>query len=144
MKKFALDFLRRGASASCIGPFVLAIIYLILHSSGRMDTLDPTAAAAGIISLSVLAFIAGGMNAVYQIERLPLSAAILIHGSVLYAAYLATYIINGWLDDGWLPILVFTVIFAVGYPLIWAIIYAVVRRSTDKINKALASAEEQS
>ena len=54
------------------------------------------------------------MNAIYQIERLPLMVAILIHGSVLYISYLVTYLLNDWLDWGVMPIVVFSAIFLVG------------------------------
>ena len=91
----------------------------------------------GIVSLSALAFVAGGMNFIYQIERLPLMVAILIHGGVLYVSYLATYLLNGWLDQGLTPVLVFTGIFVLGYLVIWALIYAIIRKRTDHINEML-------
>ena len=103
-----LEFLRRGAAASGLGPIVLAVLYLILQHRGVMQTLTVTEVCLGIFSLSALAFVAGGMNVLYQIERLPLMLAILIHGAVLYISYLATYLINGWLDWGTIPILVFS------------------------------------
>lgn len=137
MKKFVLEFLRRGVIASGIGPIVLAIVYLILKQSAAIDTLTVNQVCVGIFSLSALAFIAGGMNAIYQVERLPLMTAILIHGSVLYVGYLCTYLLNDWLDFGGIPIIVFTAIFVVGYIVIWAIIYSIIRRNTSKINEML-------
>ena len=137
MRKFTLEFIRRGAMACGIGPIVLAIIYLTLYVGGEIETLSVPEVCIGILSISALAFIAGGMSSVYQIERLPLMAAISIHGFILYVSYLATYLINGWLDSGLLPMLVFTVIFVVGFILIWAIIYSVIKRNTEKINKIL-------
>ena len=84
MKKFTLEFLRRGLIACGIGPIVLAVLYLILHQQGSLETISVTQVVTGIFSLTALAFIAGGMNAIYQIEQIPLMAAILIHGVVLY------------------------------------------------------------
>ena len=69
-----------------------------------------------------LAFIAGGMNVLYRAEKLPLMAAVFIHGTVLYISYLITYLLNDWLDFGALPIIVFSAVFVVGYIVIWAII----------------------
>ena len=123
MKKFVSDFVYRGLIAAGIGPAVLAIVYLILQYSADVKTLSTNEVCIGIFSLTALAFIAGGMNAIYQIERLPLMTAILIHGSVLYISYLITYLLNGWLDRGIMPIVVFSAIFAVGYIVIWIIIY---------------------
>ena len=142
MKKFVLEFLRRGAIASSIGPIVLAIIYLILQQAAKVETLSVNQVCIGIISLTVLAFIAGGLNALYQIERLPLMVAILIHGSVLYVSYLATYLINDWLDFGVLPIIIFSAIFVVGYIVIWAIIYSIIKRNTVKLNEMLQQKQQ--
>ena len=137
MKRFVLDFLRRGAIASGIGPIVWAIIYMILQQVAAVETLTVNQVCIGIVSLTALAFLAGGMNALYQIERLPLLMAILIHGSVLYVSYLGTYLINDWLDFGVIPIIVFSAIFVVGYIVIWAIIYSIIKRNTAKLNEML-------
>ena len=138
MKRFILNFLRRGTVAAGIGPVVLAAVYLILGANGSLSSLTPAQAAVGIFSLTLLAFIAGGLNALYAIERLPLMLAVLIHGGVLYLTYLGTYLINGWLESGLIPMIVFSVIFAVGYFVIWAVVCVIVKRSTAKVNLALA------
>lgn len=137
MKKIVLEFVRRGLMACGFGPIVLAILYLILKQQAVIEILTVNEVCVGIFSLSVLAFIAGGMNVVYQIERLPLMVAILIHGVVLYITYLGTYLINDWLEMGATPILVFTGIFILGYLAIWAIIYSVIKKRTEKLNRIL-------
>lgn len=137
MKKFVLEFLRRGFVAAGIGPIILAIFYLILQQTAAVETLSVNQVCIGIFSITALAFIAGGMNAIYQIERLPLMVAILIHGSVLYISYLGTYLLNDWLDWGIMPIVVFSAIFVVGYIVIWAIIYSIIKRNTNKLNEML-------
>ncbi|MDO4743735.1 MAG: DUF3021 domain-containing protein, partial [bacterium] len=105
--------------------------------TAAVEMLSVNQVCIGIFSITALAFIAGGMNAIYQIERLPLMVAILIHGGILYISYLGTYLINDWLDLGVLPIVVFSAIFVVGYIVIWAIIYSIIKRNTDKLNKML-------
>ena len=137
MKKHILDFIRRGLAAWGLGPVILAVLYMILNQQGILETLSVSQVCIGILSLSALAFIAGGMNALYQIEQLPLMMAILIHGGVLYLSYLATYLVNGWLEWGIAPILVFTGIFVVGYFVIWAIIYWIIKKNTDQINEMM-------
>ena len=137
MKKMVTEFLRRGMVACGFGPLVLAVFYLLLERQAGVQTMTVSQVCTGIFSLSALAFIAGGMNGIYQIERLPLMVAILIHGSVLYVSYLATYLINGWLAWGTTPVLVFSGIFVFGYLVIWAIIYSIVRRNTAKLNEKL-------
>lgn len=142
MKKFILDFLRRGLVACGFGPMVLAILYLILQQVAAVETLTTNQVCIGIFSLTVLAFIAGGMNAVYQIERLPLMVAILIHGGVLYVGYLGTYLVNDWLEWGAVPIIVFSAIFVVGYIVIWAIIYSIIKRNTARLNESLKKRQQ--
>ena len=137
MKRNVFVFVRRGLVACGFGPMVLAALYLLLQRQGVLHTLTVNEACLGIVSLSVLAFIAGGMNVIYQVERLPLMAAILIHGGVLYASYLGTYLINGWLTWGMTPILAFSAIFAIGYLAVWAVIYAVTKKNTARLNEAL-------
>lgn len=137
MKKIVMEFVRRGLSACALGPLVLAVLYWILDAQGILQPLTARVVCVGIFSLTALAFIAGGMNVLYQIERLPLMVAILIHGSVLYAAYLATYLINDWLEGGIVPLLVFSGIFVLGYIVIWAVIYAIVRKRTQRVNEML-------
>ncbi|MBQ4576363.1 MAG: DUF3021 family protein, partial [Firmicutes bacterium] len=108
MKKMMLEFVRRGCIACGFGPLVLAVMYLVLQKQGVVELLTVREVCVGIFSISALAFVAGGMNVVYQIERLPLMAAILIHGGILFFSYLATYRVNGWLEGGSGPIFVFT------------------------------------
>ena len=72
MKKYIFEFIRRGLIASSFGPIVLAILYLILQNQAAVETLTVKEVCLGIFSLSALAFIAGGMNVIYQIERMPL------------------------------------------------------------------------
>lgn len=137
MKKTLSEFFRRGFTACGLGPVVLAILYLILQQQAAIETLTVNQVCLGIFSLTALAFIAGGMNVIYQIERLPLMAAILIHGSVLYVSYLGTYLLNSWLEWGMKPILIFTAVFALGYLAVWAVIYFVTRRRAKKLNVKL-------
>ena len=137
MKKHIFDFIRRGLVAWGLGPIILAVLYLILRQQGVLETLSVSQVCIGILSLSALAFIAGGMNALYQIEQLPLMMAILIHGGVLYLSYLATYLVNGWLEWGMTPVLAFTGIFAGCYLLIWVFIYSVTKKRTDRLNAFL-------
>ena len=137
MKQFVLEFLRRGLIACGLGPIVLAILYLILQKNAGIETLTVNQVCIGIFSLTILAFIAGGMNVIYQIERIPLMVAILIQGVVLYISYLGTYLLNDWLEWGTIPILVFSGIFVVGYVVIWVIIYSIIKKRTERLNMIL-------
>ena len=142
MKKIILEFVRRGLAVCGFGPLVLAMLYLLLEKQGVIETLTAEQVSLGIVSLTALAFVAGGMNVVYQIERLPLMAAIFLHGGVLYGSYLLTYLANGWLEQSVTPILAFSGIFGLGYLVIWMVIYAVTKRRTARINEMLKQNQE--
>ena len=137
MKKFWKEFLFRGLISAAGGPVVLAIIYGILGATGAAESLSPSEVCTGILSITLLAFIAAGMTAIYQMEQLPLPIMILLHGGSLYIAYILTYLLNGWLQKSLTSFLVFTGIFVTGYALIWFIIYLFEKAKADKLNKML-------
>ena len=143
MKKYVLEFIRRGLIACGFGPLVLAVLYLILQKGANLETLTVNQVCLGILSLSALAFMAGGMNVLYQIERIPLMPAILIHGGVLYICYLGTNLVNGWLAWGMTPVFVFSGIFAGCYLLIWICIYSITKKRTDQLYAFLKEKQSQ-
>lgn len=143
MKNIILEFFRRGLIACGFGPIVLAIVYLSLQHHASLELLTVNEVCIGIFSLSVLAFIAGGMNVIYQMERLPLMLAILVHGGVLYVSYLATYLLNDWIEWGLTPVMVFTGIFILGYFMVWGIIYFSTKKKTEKLNKILKEKQKK-
>lgn len=137
MKQFAKNFLLRGLIAAAGGPIVLAIIYGILGATGAVDSLAPGEVCLGILTIALLAFIVAGMTTIYQIERLPLVSASLIHGAVLYVTYILIYLLNGWLEESPEPILVFTGVFLAGYALIWLLIYIINKSRAQKLTRQL-------
>ena len=134
MKQFLKEFVLRALIASGGGPVVLAIIYGILGATGAVDALDPKEVCLGILSVTLLAAIVGGMSAVYKQEQLPLPMAIAIHCVSLYLAYVAFYLINGWLNAS---ILTFSLIFFLSYGAIWLFIYFMTKAKTAQLNKKL-------
>ena len=140
MKKFIPEFIRRGLSAAAGGPVVLAIIYGILGATGTVDSLTPGEVCSGILSVTLMAFIAAGITAVYRMEQLPTASAIAIHGGVLYLDYLIMYLLNSWIpkDGVW----IFTAIFVAGYALIWLCIYGFIKAKTDRLNQKMQHASE--
>lgn len=137
MKKYMKEFLMRGLLACAGGPVILAIIYGVLGACGTVEALTPMEVCKGILTITLMAFLAAGVTVVYQIEELPLFPAILIHGIVLYLDYLMIYLVNGWIAQGWQPLLVFTGVFVVGYAITWAIIYAIIRKDARNVSRHL-------
>jgi len=139
MKTFVKEFVLRGLIAAAGGPITLAIIYGILGATNAVSALSPAEVCMGILTITVLAFIVAGMTAIYQLEQLPLFSAIAIHGASLYLVYILIYLLNGWLQQQLIPILIFTCAFIAGYAVIWLIIYLVTRRSARKLNQKLSA-----
>lgn len=133
MKAFLWEFLKRGSISAWGGPFVLAAVYYVIGKNGTVQDIPINEASLGIFSITVMAFIAGGITAIYQNDALPLASAILIHAAVLYFDYLILYLLNDWLPRG--EIGVFTAIFAAGFAFVWLIIYLFNKNKTELINK---------
>ena len=138
MKRYVKDFILKGLIACGFGPIIWVIVYFFLETNGIVEVLSVKKVITDIIMVEILAFIAGGVNVVYQIERLPLMAAIFVHGIALYLDYMIIYLINGWLASGKVPFLIFTGCFFVGYAVIWAVIYFVTKRNANQMNKKLS------
>ncbi len=137
MKKYILEFMKRGLMAAAGGPVVLATVYGILGAAGVIDTLSPAEVTTGVLSVTLMAYIAAGITTVYTAERLPLISAILIHAGVLYLDYLLMYLLNNWIPRDLTGIGIFTGIFAAGYAVIWLCIYCIIKSKTDKLNRKL-------
>lgn len=133
MNRFVKEFLRRGMLFAWGGPAVVAIVWLILGKTGQLEALRTGEAVLGVLSSTVLAFVAAGITAVYQLEQLPKPMAGLIHLAVLYADYLTVYLLNGWIESR--VIAAFTLVFAAGFLSIWAAVYLTVSRSVKKMNR---------
>lgn len=135
MKKFFLEFIKRGLMAAAGGPMVLAIVYGSIGATGAVTALTPKEVCLGILTITVMAFIAAGITAIYQTDRLPLISAILVHSGVLYLDYLMIYLVNRWIPRNPTAIAVFSGIFAMGFALVWMIVYLCIKAKTDQINK---------
>lgn len=132
-KNYIWEFCKRGMMFAWGGPAITAIVWFIIWRSTENMTLSVPEVVLGVLSTTILAFIAAGVSIVHQMEFLPKSIAVLIQGSVLLADYLAVYLINGWipLNQVW----IFIVAFIAGFVAIWGIIYLSIRAKVNKLNK---------
>lgn len=137
MKSFIKQFVFRGLICASGGPLILAVIYSVLELTNTVTTLTPGEVSLGIFTISILAFIAAGCTALYQVDQLSVFQAALIHGAALYLGYLLIYMVNGWLIPELTAIMIFTGIFIAGYALVWLVIYLVTKRSAEKLNEQL-------
>lgn len=143
MKNFIIDFIHRGLIACGFGPIVLAIVYAVLQQCGMLHTITVNEVILGILTSALLAFTAGGINAIYKIEKLPLMPAVFIHAVILYFDYVVVYLVNDWVKAEFVPLAVFTVCFFAGFAIIWAMIYLHIKRSADRLNQKLAEYQKK-
>ena len=135
--KVAKNFVLRGLIAAGFGPLVLAIVYLCLHQSRVIVSLSVNQVVWGIFSTFLLAFVQGGAGAVFAMEKLSLKKATAIDFTLIYITLLLVYLLNGWIAPSWSVVGMFTLIFIIGYFLIWAIIYQSIKKSIKKVNAKL-------
>lgn len=120
----------QGLIAAGFGPLILAVVYYCLHQAGIITNLSVNEVAWGIFSTFLLAFVQGGAGAVFTIEKLSMKKATTID-------FILIYLLNGWMTPSWIVIGIFTLIFIIGYFIIWTIIYQSVKKSIKQIDAKL-------
>ena len=129
--KHIKDFVVRGLMASVGGPVILALVYRSLPA----QTLRVQEVCLGILTSALMAFIAGGVSVLYDLEKLPLLAATFLHAAVLFADYILIYLLNGWIKPA--QILLFTGIFFGGYFVVWLLVWQIIRMRVKRINRRM-------
>lgn len=137
MKRFIKDFILRGLVASRFGPLILVTIYYGYQLTENVTSRPMAEININIISSLLMALIADIIGAIFKVEKVPLGVATLIDAIVSYFDYLFFYLINNWISIMVKPLLVFTVIYIIGYTIIWLIIYKKVKSQVQKVNQRL-------
>ena len=131
------EFCFRGLISMGFGPLVYGIVMFILHMCD-IDTLsNGLAIFKGIISTSVMAFLIAGVSIIWTKENVHLGLKIGLHCVFLYTSYLVMYLLNDWIVKDFKVIGVFTIVFVLGYALVWLIIYIVEKQKAKKLNSQI-------
>ena len=137
MKNRIKKFLSRGAFFGGFGPLIYGFVMLFLYIEKIADPISGLDLFKGIFSTYILAFIVAGVSIIWEEEKIGLGYAVLIHGTILYLCYLGIYLINGWVKDELLPLLVFSVVFIIGYLLIFVTVYIISKYKAKKLNEII-------
>lgn len=137
MKKFILNFIKRGLIAAGFGPLILTIFYYGYYLAIHYNPTFTLEVNKNILSSLLLAFIAGGISAIFKVEKLSLGIATLINASVIYLDYLFFYLFNNWVEMSFTPLIIFTICYIFGYIIIWLCIYHQVKIQIQKLNQKL-------
>ena len=143
IKKYYKEFLFRGLCSFGFGPLVLGIVFAFLGLSGEVDYISVRDFCLAIFSISFLAFIAAGITVVFKMEELPLAISISLHSVVLYLIYAVVFLMNGWIENDLITLLLFTGAFVLIYILTWVIVYFFVGKSTKKMNEKICKLNEK-
>ena len=137
MKKYAVEFVKRGLLFSVFGPIVMGIVFWIIELTGVDLNLSGGQTLLAIVTVSVLAFVQAGSTVFHQMETWsPLKSALLQLLSI-YVVYIATYLLNSWIPLRWEVILIFTIVFVVTYFSIWVTVIMVTKSTANKLNSNL-------
>ncbi len=137
MRKIIKEYMLRGFIVAGFGPLTVAIVYAIIGAATKENTITTNQFLLAVVSSYILAFVIAGCSVVYQIEKLSLLKASLIHAVTLYASYLLCYLANAWIESSWVNISIFTGIFIVGYIIIWIIVYSIIKATVKKLNEKI-------
>lgn len=133
------NFLIRGLIFSGLGPVIAGLVFLILYCCNVVENINAVEMFLTIVSTYILAFVAAGASVVYNVERFSIMKATVIHYVVLYLAYIMCYLINGWVKDNLMSILIFTIIFIASYFTIWLGTYFSIKTVSKRLNEKLAN-----
>lgn len=135
MNKHVKSYLQRGIAFGGFGPIIMGIIFLIIEGCGEVVLLSGTEVLIAILSTYILAFVQAGSSVFNQMETWPIAKSLGLHFLSLYIVYVGCYLVNRWLPFVWELVAAFTVIFALVYFAIWAIVYFIVRKTSKNLNK---------
>ena len=119
------------------GPIVTGIVFFIIEKTVDGVSFNATEVLLAIVSAYLLAFIQAGATVFNQIEDWPLPKSLLCHFVSLYIAYSGCYLLNWWIPFEPMVLVIFSVIFAAAFFIIWLVVYLSVKTVSRKMNSKL-------
>ncbi len=119
------------------GPIIVGIVFLILEFTLEEFSLSGSEVLLAVVSTYILAFIQAGASVFNQIEHWPLAKSLLFHFLSIYLAYSLCYIVNSWIPFEVMVLVIFTLIFAASYFVIWLSVFLAVKAAEKRLNRNL-------
>ncbi len=138
MKKYVVEFVKRGLVFGGFGPIIAGIVYLVLEFSVEGFSLSGVQVFLAIVSTYLMAFLQAGASVFNQIEGWPLVKSLACHLTTYYVSYVGCYLLNSWLPFSVAAIGIFTAVFVGTYFIIWLSVYFSIKTVAKKMNKNLA------
>ena len=135
--RYVLQFLHRGMLFAGFGPIIAGMVYLVLSFSLENFSLTGPQMFLAILSTYLLAFFQAGGSVFNQIEEWSLPKSLFCHFSLLYVCYVLCYLVNSWIPFEIGVVAIFTLVFVVGYAVIWLTVFLAVKGVSRKLNGRL-------
>ena len=119
------------------GPLVIGAIFYIMSLTVEGFSITGGQVFLAIVSIYLLAFIQAGATVFNLIEHWSTVKAALCHFGLLYVTYSVCYLLNSWIPFDPMVLVLFTVIFAAVFFLIWGTVYVCVRAASRKLNEKI-------
>ena len=137
MNIYIKKFLHRGLVFAGFGPIVMGIIYTILEYAVEDFSVSGIEICLAIVSTYFLAFVQAGASVFNQIDEWSIAKSTACHFTVLYLAYILCYLLNTWIPLKMVVLLLFTLIFVIGYFVIWISVVICIKLVSKKMNQKL-------
>lgn len=137
MKNFWKHFFINGLMGMGFGPIILTAVYFFLKINHVISVLTVDEVNLAIISALIITFVQGSSITIFRIEKLSLGKATMIQSLLIYFTLIFIYLINKWIKFTFVEVLIFTIIYWVGYLIIWLSIYLNIRRQIKNANLKL-------
>lgn len=137
MNRYFKEYIKRGTAFGGLGPIIAGMIYIVLDKTIPDFSLTGVEVFIAILSTYLLAFIQAGSSVFNQIEEWPIPKSTFFHFISIYIAYTLCYLVNSWIPFEPMVLVIFTLIFAVSYFIIWITVYIIIRNTSKKMNKKL-------
>ncbi len=137
MNRYLKEFLHRGLLFGGFGPIVVGLVLAIIDAATGDISLHGIQIFLSIVSSYLLAFVQAGSTVFEQIEHWSTVKSVFFHFLSLYVVYVGCYLLNSWIPFEKTVVLIFTVIFAIGFFAIWGIVFTSVKIAEKKLNKTL-------
>ncbi len=138
MNQYVKEFFHRGLIFGGFGPLIMGIIYQCISMNFEDFVLNGTQVLIAVVSTYLLAFLQAGGSVFHQIEHWSAVKGLFFHFLTLYLAYVFCYLVNSWIPFEKNVVLLFTVIFAAVYFVIWLIVVLSIKTVQKRLNKKLS------
>jgi uncharacterized membrane protein len=132
------NILKRGIKGAVIGVFIIQTIGVIMMLLSReTNPFGKEFLISQYVAGAIIGFVFGGLNILFQLERIGIIGATLIHFTFVLTTYIPCANMAGWFRNDIKVITSTMLIFVLVYFIIWLICYLQWKKEINEINTKL-------